>query len=48
MDDLAWSTKGNGYDVGTSRKHLDKAVEDVLKRITRRVQARAAGAGARG
>ena len=42
LDDLAWSTTGNGYDVRTSRKHLDKAVEDMLKRINRRVQARAA------
>jgi hypothetical protein len=41
VDDLAWSTKGNGYDVGSSRKHLDKAVKDVLKRITRQLQAQA-------
>ena len=32
--DLAGSTKGNGYDVGASRKHLEKAVKDVLKRVS--------------
>jgi hypothetical protein len=31
--DLAGATKGNAYDVGASRKHLDKAVKDMLKRI---------------
>jgi len=31
--DLAGTTKGNAYDVGTSRKHLDKATRDLLKRI---------------
>jgi hypothetical protein len=31
--DLAGATKGNAYDVGASRKHLDKAVNDMLKRL---------------
>ena len=31
--DLAGATKGNAYDVGASRTHLDKAVNDMLKRV---------------
>jgi len=31
--DLAGATKGNAYDVGASRKHLDKAVKDMLRRV---------------
>jgi len=31
--DLADATKGHAYDVYTSRKHSDKAVKDILKRI---------------
>ena len=32
--DLAGSTKGKAYDVGTSRKHLEEAVKDILKRAS--------------
>ena len=38
-NDLARSTQGNGYDVGASQKQLDKAVNDVVKRIIRHAQA---------
>ncbi len=31
--DLADATNGHGYDVYTSRKHLDKSLKDILKRI---------------
>lgn len=31
--DLASATRGKAYDVGDSRKNLDKAVRDVVKRI---------------
>lgn len=31
--DLAGATKGKGYDIGASRKHLDKAIKDMLERI---------------
>jgi hypothetical protein len=31
--DLASATKGKGYDVGDSRKHLDKAIKGLLKRM---------------
>jgi hypothetical protein len=31
--DLASATKGKAYDVGRSRKNLDKAITDVLKRV---------------
>jgi hypothetical protein len=31
--DLASTTKGKAYDVGDSRKNLDKAIRDVLKRV---------------
>jgi hypothetical protein len=31
--DLASVTKGKAYDVGNSRKNLDKAIRDVVKRI---------------
>jgi hypothetical protein len=31
--DLASATKGKAYDVGSSRKNLDKAIRDVLKRV---------------
>ena len=31
--DLAAATKGKAYDVGNSRKNLDKAIRDVLKRV---------------
>jgi len=31
--DLASATKGKAYDVGNSRKNLDKAIRDVLKRV---------------
>ena len=32
--DLAGATNGKAYDVGTSRKHLDKAVKDIVKRVS--------------
>jgi len=31
--DLASATKGNAYDIERSRKNLDQAVRDVLKRV---------------
>jgi hypothetical protein len=31
--DLASATKGKAYDVGRSRKNLDKAIADVRKRV---------------
>ena len=31
--DLAWATKGNAYDIERSRKKLDKAIRNVLKRV---------------
>lgn len=31
--DLASSTKGRAYDIERSRKNLNKAVRDVLKRV---------------
>ena len=31
--DLASATKGKAYDIERSRKNLDKAMKDVLKRI---------------
>ncbi len=31
--DLAWATKGNAYDIERSRKNLDKAIRNVLKRV---------------
>lgn len=31
--DLASATKGKAYDIERSRKHLDKAIKDVLKRV---------------
>jgi len=39
LDALAWATKGNGYDVGKSRKRLDQALKDVVKRVRRQLQA---------
>ena len=32
--DLASATKGRAYDVGNSRKNLDKAIRDVVKRVS--------------
>ena len=40
LDALTWSTRGNGYDVGNSRKRLDKALKDVRKRVRRQLQVR--------
>jgi hypothetical protein len=31
--DLAGATKGAGYDIEASRKHLDKAIGNLLERI---------------
>jgi hypothetical protein len=31
--DLASATKGKAYDAGSSRKNLDKAIRDVVKRV---------------
>jgi hypothetical protein len=31
--DLASATKGKAYDVGRSRKNLDKTIADVLNRV---------------
>ena len=31
--DLASATKGKAYDVGSSRKNLDKAIRDMVKRV---------------
>jgi len=31
--DLASATKGKAYDVGSSRKNLDKAIRDAMKRV---------------
>jgi hypothetical protein len=31
--DLSWATKGKAYDIERSRKNLDKAIRNVLKRV---------------
>ena len=31
--DLAWATKGKAYDIERSRKNLDKAIRNILKRV---------------